>query len=75
MLILDLQGMPHHTVVVYILGYDFLFKSSQGRCVFSKVFESQWNPNQKQMLKQSTPSWPVSSKLHLWGTHYIVYAQ
>ena len=30
MVILDIKGMPYHAVVVFTLGYDFLFKSSLG---------------------------------------------
>jgi hypothetical protein len=33
MLILDLLSMPFHFVVVFTLGYDFLFKLAREHCV------------------------------------------
>ena len=33
MLILILEGMSFYAVVVFTLGYDFLFKSILGHCV------------------------------------------
>ena len=56
MLILDLFGISFHTVVVFGMGKDFLFKSILGRCVLSEkagkvtrksklryVFLAQWS--------------------------------
>jgi hypothetical protein len=40
LLILILQGMPFHAMVVFTLGYDFLFKSTVGHCDDSNQSES-----------------------------------